>query len=154
MSTVILRTVKHRLADLMSKPGGPSIQTALQNAEAALQARAASILELCGTKVSALEALPPGDAMARDDIETAYGLASDIVDICGVMPMPALFGASYSLCEILDHFRSHPFSRSAFDVHVHTMRLILTHGANPAIEALVAQLAAVKARVLKQPVKS
>jgi hypothetical protein len=132
----------------MSKPGGATIQAALASADAGLRARATAILAVCGEKVSALEALPPGLTMTPETIEQAYGLASDIVDVCGVMPMPEMFGAAYNLCEILDYFRTGPFSRSAFDVHVRAMRLILSHGANPAVNDLVSRLDAVKARVL------
>ncbi len=152
MSTVILRTVKHRVAELMSKPGGPSIATALENADKALAARAPETLEVISAKVAELEGLPTGP-LSAETIEEAYALASDIVDVVGCLNMPELFRAAYNLCDILDYGRTGALSRSAFDVHVQALRLILTHGANPAIRDLVVRLDTVKARVLKGQVE-
>jgi hypothetical protein len=149
VSAVILRTVKHRLAELMQKPGGMSIQAALDGADKALAAKAKETLLLIAGKVTDLEALPQGVTMSADAIEQAYAIASDIVDVSGCMYMPELFGAAYSLCEILDYFRTAPFSRSAFDVHIRALRLIINHGEGPAMQAMVTRLQAVKARVLK-----
>jgi hypothetical protein len=148
LSTVILRTVKHRLAELMSKPGGLSVETALANANAALDAKSKEAIAIIATKVSGLEGLPEEPVMSQEIREQAYGLASDIVDIAGCLRTPDLFGAAYSLCEILDYFRTGPFSRSAFEVHVRTLRLILLTGGGKPVEDVVAGLKAVKDRVL------
>jgi hypothetical protein len=152
VSAVILRTVKHRMADLMSKPGGPTIAAALDNADKELATRAGETLENVSAKVTALEGLPSGP-LTPDMIEEAYALASDIVDVTGCLNMPELFRAAYNLCDILDYGRTESCSRSAFDVHVQALRLILTHGRNAAIRDLVVRLDAVKDRVLKGQVE-
>jgi hypothetical protein len=148
VSSVILRTVKHRLSDIIQKPGGVTFEAAMAGAEAALAAKAGPALEVITTKVAALEQLGKGGSLDAAGIEQAYAHAGEIVNITGCLKMPALFAVSYSLCEILDHARTAGFNREAYDVHIMSLRLILAGGEGPALEGMLKGLKAVKARVL------
>jgi hypothetical protein len=148
VSSVILRTVKHRLSEIIQKPGGVTFEAAMAGAEAALAAKMGPALEVIGGQVAALEQLTGGSALLdATGIEQAYGHASEIVNITGCMKMPALFAVSYSLCEILDYARKAGFNREAYEVHVMSLRLILAGGEGPATQQMIAGLKAVKARV-------
>lgn len=148
MSPVILRTVNHRLAEVMKTPGGVTVEEALARAAAGLEALAGPARESIAGKVGELEAIaasPDGGAARAAD---AYGLAGDIVNVAGSLDMPELFAAAYSLCDVLDYCRTHAFSRQAFAVHVGALRLILTQGQSPALKGVVDGLKAVRDRVL------
>jgi hypothetical protein len=148
VSAVILRTVKHRLSDLIQKPGGVTFAQAMAGSEAELAKKAGPALEVIGAKVVELGRLTEAGGLDAAGIDQAYRIANEIVNITGCLKMPALFAVSYSLCEILDHARSRGFSREAYEVHVGALRLILAGGEGPAIEQMIAGLKAVKARVL------
>jgi hypothetical protein len=148
VSSVILRTIKHRLAELMKKPGGVSLEQALAQCDADLAAKAGPALEVIATRVAALEALASAPELDAAAVEEAYGLASNMVDVTGCLNMPALFVAAYSLCDILDAFRAGQVSRQAFQVHVRALRLILVQGETPDIEGVLEGLKAVKDRML------
>ena len=144
-----MRSVKSRLSELIQKPGGVTFEAAMEGSEAALAAKAGPALEHVAAKVVELERLAERRALDAEGIEQAYGLASEIVNVTGCLKLPALFAVSYSLCEILDHFRAAPFSREALFVHVQALRLILAGGGEgPAFEAMLDGLTAVKGRVL------
>jgi hypothetical protein len=142
-----MRTVKSRLSELIQKPGGVTFEAAMAGSEAALATKTGPALELVATKVAALEQLAETGPLDADGIEQAYGLASDIVNVTGCLKLPALFAVAYSLCEILDHFRTSGYSREAYAVHVQALRLIAAGGDGPALEHMLAGLKAVKERV-------
>lgn len=149
MSSVILRTVKSRLSEMINKPGGVTFEAAIAGSDAELAAKAGPALALMASKVAELEQLAERPGLDAEAIGQAYGLASDIVNVTGCLKLPALFAVAYSLCEILDHFRTAAFSREAFLVHVQALRLILAGaGEGPAFDRMVEGLKAVKARVL------
>jgi hypothetical protein len=149
VSSVILRTVKSRLSELIQKPGGVTFEAAVAGSEAALAPKVPPALELMAAKVAGLEQLAEHPALDAEAIEQAYRLASDIVNVTGCLKLPALFAVGYSLCEILDHFRTAPYSREAFLVHVQALRLILAgSGEGPAFDVVLQGLQAVKGRVL------
>jgi hypothetical protein len=149
VSTVVLQSVKSRLSELIQKPGGVTFEAAMAASEAALAVKAPPALELVKARVAELEQLSKGRALDAEGIEQAYGLASEIVNVTGCLKLPALFAVAYSLCEILDHFRTTPFSREAFVVHVQALRLILAGGdEGPAFDLMLDGLKAVKARVM------
>ena len=149
MSAVILRTIKSRLSEVIQKPGGVTFEAAMAGSEAALAAKAGPALDHVAAKVGELEQLAQRGALDAEAVEQAYGLASEVVNVTGCLKLPALFAVGYSLCEILDHFRSAPFSPEAFLVHVRALRLILTGGGEgPAFERMLDGLKAVKGRLL------
>lgn len=148
MSSVILRTVKHRLTDLVQKPGGVTFEAAVAGSEAELAAKAAPALEMLAGKVTDLEQLVEKGGLDAAGVEQAYSLASEIVNVSGSLNMKPLFATAYSLCEILDHFRTGGFSREAYDVHVRALRLIVSGRNPPNLERMIKGLDAVKARVL------
>lgn len=149
MSTVVLRTVKSRLSEIIQKPGGVTFEAAMKGSDAVLATKAGPALELVAARIAELEQLAEGRALDAERIEQAYGLASEIVNVTGCLKLPALFAVAYSLCEILDHFRTAPFSREAFLVHLQALRLILAGGdEGPAFDAMLDGLKAVKMRVL------
>jgi hypothetical protein len=148
VSSVTLRNVKHRLAEVMAKPGGISIETALAQADAELAAKAAPALAEIAAKVTALEKLADAPTFGPEAVEEAYGLASEIVNVAGCLKTPLLFAAAYGLCDITDYFRTAAISRQAFEVHVRALRLILLQGETPAMQGVVDGLKAVRDRVL------
>jgi hypothetical protein len=149
VSSVILRTVKSRLSELIQKPGGVTFEAAVTGSEAALAAKADRALELMAAKVAELEQLAERLTLDAEGVEQAYGLASEIVNVTGCLKLPALFTVGYSLCEILDQFRTAPYGREAFLVHVQALRLILAGGGEgPAFDSMLDGLRAVKGRVL------
>lgn len=148
MSTVVLRTVKSRLSEIIQKPGGVTFEAAMAGSEATLATKTGPALEIVAAKVAELERLGERPALDAEGIEQAYGLASEIVNVTGCLKLPALFAVAYSLCEILDHFRAAPFNREAFFVHVQALRLIIAGGEGPAFERMLDGLKAVKARVM------
>lgn len=149
MSSVTLRTVKSRLSEMIHKPGGVTFEAAIAGSEAELAAKAGPALALMAPKVAELEQLARRPVLDAEAIEQAYGLAADIVNVTGCLKLPALFAVAYSLCEILDHFRTAAFSREAFFVHVQALHLITASGGEgPAVDQMLEGLKAVKARVL------
>ena len=149
MSSVVLRTIKSRLSEIIQKPGGVTLDAAVAGSEAALATKAGPALKLMAARVGELEQLAEARALDAEGIEQAYGVASEIVNVTGCLELPALFAVAYSLCEILDHFRTAPFSHKAFLVHVRALRLILADGGEgPAFDRMLDGLKTVKARVL------
>lgn len=153
MSSVVLRTVKHRLAEVMKAPGGISVEEALARVEAGLKALSEPAHEAIAGKVAELESIAAAPDGGAGRVAEAYALAGEIVNVAGSLDMPQLFAAAYSLCDVLDHFRVGPFSRQAFEVHVRALHLILTHGEGPAMKGVVDGLKAVKDRVLADRVE-
>ena len=149
MSSVILRTVKTRLSEIIHKPGGVTFEAAMAGSEATLAMKAAPARKLVAVKVVELERLAEAPALDAAGIEQAYGVASEIVNVTGCLKLPALFAVSYSLCEILDHFRTADYSREAYVVHVQALRLILAGvEEGPTFDGMLDGLKAVKTRVL------
>jgi hypothetical protein len=148
VSSVILRTIKHRLAEVMKMPGGVSLEAALAQCDADLAAKAGPALEVVTDRVAALEAIAAAPEMGPDAVQQAYALASGIVDVTGCLNMPLVFGAAFSLCDLLDGYSDSAVGRQAFEVHVRALRLILVQGETPAIEGVVEGLKAVKDRML------
>ena len=149
MSSVILRTIKSRLSEIIQKPGGVTFEAAVAGSEAALATKPGPALELVAAKAAALEQLAERPALDAGEIEQAYGLASEIVNVTGCLTLPVLFAVAYSLCEVLDHFRTAPFGHEAFRVHVQALRLVLVGGGEgPAFDQMLEGLKTVKARVL------
>jgi hypothetical protein len=148
VSSVILRTVKHRLSELIQKPGGVTFEAAMAGSEAALAEKAGPALEMVAAKATELEQLAAGKGLDAEGIETAYGLASEIVNVIGCLNLPAVFAVAYSLCDILDYFRTGGFNREAFDVHVRALRLLVAAGGKaPDLDRMLRGLKAVKDRV-------
>lgn len=150
MSSVRFVFPKPKLAALLRMPGGLPVAEALENADKNLN----DIRPTCQAELQAL----------LEQAETAFGALREDFDEAGMMALysvavraigggevcrtPAVDAALTSLCDLLDHLRTHRrFDREAIGVHVRAWRLLMTPGLPPqGAEAVLSGLRQVSAR--------
>jgi len=120
------------LGDVTAAPGGIRIADALTKAAANLEAIRAPSLEAMDGYIAELEALcaeggaRPSEAIARQ----IYDLSNDVIGVAGVFSLNDLSAAAFSLCELVDRFRSMGrWNQAAVLVHLSSFRLLRHPGA-------------------------
>ncbi|MFN3522456.1 MAG: hypothetical protein ACK4YQ_09420 [Phenylobacterium sp.] len=145
MSVVRKFRPKLALTEMMKTVGDISAREALRRAGTALQA----MEEDCLNGVdAALESLEAQLKAAQPDTERMYGLASDVVGLCGGLSAHGLDMAAKSLCDYLDRVgEGEALDQRIAAVHVASMRLLHRSAApREAREEILDGLAKVVAR--------
>jgi hypothetical protein len=131
MSSVRFVFPKPKLAALLRMPGGVPVADALEAAEKNLsEIRPACQAELQGLLEEAEAAFKALGASFDDaGMEAIYAIAVRAIGGGEVCHAPAVDAALTSLCDLLDHLRTHErFDREAIGVHVRAWRLLMTAG--------------------------
>lgn len=104
--TLITRRPENRLAKSIFKPGGKTIAEALEDAQNNLEEIRGASLDGLRAKLQQVQALA-GKGQAAPTagfVQSAYALASEVLDIAVTWNLTELGEASFSLCELLDGF--------------------------------------------------
>lgn len=128
MTTARFTVPKHRLDTLLKKPGGLPVEEALTAAQANLTAlkpqamgelhRLLEAAEAVFARLQAYEAEGVGELY--DCAVRGIGLG----DVCGAGSVDV---ALHSLCELLDHLKTHErYDREAVGVHLRAWRLLIS----------------------------
>lgn len=129
MSNVRFVFPKHRLAEVLRQPGGLPVAEALQRAQANLEiikpschAELMELLELAEACYARL-----GQAYDDAGLVELYGLAVRGIGAGTVCGAPAVDAGLTSLCDLIDHLRTHQtYDRKALGVNVQAWRLLMT----------------------------
>jgi hypothetical protein len=129
MSSVRFVFPKPKLAALLRTPGGLPVAEAMEQAHANLltirPACLAEVQDLLEQAEAAFQAM--GIEFDDAGLASLYAVAVRAIgagEICG---SPAVDAALTSLCDLLDHLRTHRrYDREAIGVHVQAWRLLMT----------------------------
>ncbi len=139
-----IRKIRTSLQRQMARPGGITIEEAVERAEQGLESQRDRIMELLQAQVDLLSSLcrrRPARADAK-----VYALGSALVDMAGFLDIPPFYTAAYSLCETAHQMTAaKAWSWPEVEVHAHALTLILANDCqtSEAIEELLAGLRAV-----------
>ena len=118
MSVVRYIAYENRLSKLITKPGGKTVDEAVQDAEASL----ASLADAC---LADIDRLIGELTAASGDDQARYVAAREIAGLAAICQLPRLGEAAHSLCVLIDNAetsgRPH---RDAIDVHISTVQLL------------------------------
>jgi len=108
--------------DVLNKPGGVSLSTALNRAENALEKHRGDADNALNATIQKIEILARAREVERG--QEFYDLSLFILDIAGLF-QPPLCRAANSLCELVYRMRAaKTWDWSAVDVHVGALRLL------------------------------
>ena len=127
MSNAIFLNPPNVLAAVTAGPGGVRIADALTQAGINLETIRQPSLEAMDGYIAQIEGLcAQGGAHPTDDIKLRiYNLSNDVVGIAGVFGLGELGAAAFSLCELVDCFRSlERWNQAAVMVHLSSFRLL------------------------------
>jgi hypothetical protein len=142
-----IRKVRTSLQRQMARPGGITIDEAVERAEQGLESHRNRIMEILQAQVDLLNSLCRRRPPKADS--KIYALASALVDLAGFLEIPPFYTAAYSLCEATHQMTAaKTWSWPAVEVHAHALTLILANDCNggEAIDHLLAGLHAVVQR--------
>ncbi|MBB5747700.1 chemotaxis protein CheE [Brevundimonas variabilis] len=149
MTTVKITRSKSSLSRKMARPGGRTVQEAIDMAEKGLEShREAGIAKMTSLLVQLEEATALRSAESQVAI---YALAADLLDLAGFFETGPLYTATFSLCDIADRMQvDGTWDWPSVAVHVGAMRLIMSDGcqANKTSETVLQGLEAVRLRIL------
>lgn len=134
MTVVVKRQVNHRLTRLVRRPGGMTVGAIEMAVEARLERLKDACLIDAQERVRRMarlaEALPA--ALGPDDLKPFFELANDIVGLAGVGHLAHAGHAALSLCRLLEGWApDHPWSRTAFKVHLDALALLCRRDCDP-----------------------
>lgn len=114
---------KLALYDVLDKPGGVSVDTALKRAEGAMENYRGQANAALTQRVQLLEAI--AKSRSEEGAAQVYEVATFILDIAGIF-QPPLCRAAHSLCELVHRMKAaNRWDWAAIDVHVGAMRLLM-----------------------------
>jgi hypothetical protein len=128
MTTARFTVPKQRLAQLLKLPGGLPVQEALEAAHANLAELQPACMSELQEALSAAETIFAGIGQGYDDqaVVELYNAAVRSIglgDVCGAKSVDV---ALHSLCDLLDHFRTHQrYDGEAVGVHLRAWRLLI-----------------------------
>jgi hypothetical protein len=135
---VIRRNPVNRLAALIRKPGGISVAEALQAAQDNLNSVREQCLSVMDEKLGEIAGIVsrckenPADA----DLKALYALGNDVLEVAGVFGMNPLSEAAFSLCDLLDRFKTlRRYSYPALVVHLQALQALRASPDEPGPEA-------------------
>lgn len=137
-----------RLKKMLAEPGGVRAAEALASAEQNLDDIKADALVAVDAKIAQLEALVSDGGEAA--IERSYYLANEIFAEAGAFKLAEVSEAAHSLCTLIAAADTAPVPKSAFMVHVTTLRALRSKevSASEALRAAVlAELRALTAKI-------
>lgn len=139
-----IRKIRTSLQRQMARPGGITIEEAVERAEQGLESQRERIMELLQAQVDLLNSLCRRRPPKADG--KIYALASALVDMAGFLDIPPFYTAAYSLCEAAHQMTAaNAWSWPEVEVHAHALTLILANDCQggEAIDELLAGLHAV-----------
>ena len=145
---VVTTKVPNLLARELKRPGGLTLEEAVQAADAKLETIRGPVTADVHAKLDRIQALG-GELLAnRDDAaaDALYALSNAVASTAGTFGLQAVGDVAFSLCELLDRWRTaQRWDRSALKVHLDSLRLLRTDRALTAQQqsAIVAALARV-----------
>lgn len=126
--------VRPAIADQIRLPGGKKVGEAVAAADAALDDQRASAVEGLVQGVERLEALCR--ERSDEDFASIYPIAAHLAGTAGFFDTGPFYRAVYSLCELTEKLSvAGRRDWSSVDVHVRSLRLILTTGFDDGPEA-------------------
>ena len=126
--------VRPAIADQIRLPGGKKVGEAVAAADAALDDQRASAVEGLVQGVERLEALCR--ERSDEDFASIYPIAAHLAGTAGFFETGPFYRAVYSLCELTEKLGgAGRRDWSSVDVHVRSLRLILTTGFEDGPEA-------------------
>ncbi|MES1200406.1 MAG: hypothetical protein ABUS57_03045 [Pseudomonadota bacterium] len=137
---------KLQLYEILDKPGGITVETALRRADQAMEGHRGRANTALRETVEQLEKIARERGEPQPD--QVYAHATFIVDIAGIFS-PALCRAAQSLCELVHRLRAlEKWDWASVAVHAASMRLILDMRPDmtASIDAVLDGLAAVVAK--------
>jgi hypothetical protein len=127
MKTPASPKVRSSLARKMAVPGGRTVAEALERAEKGLESHREAGLVTMGVRLVWLEAAIV--SRAADSTGEIYRVAAELLDMAGFFETGPFYEATFSLCDISDRMQaSGSWDWPSIEVHVRSMRLILTDG--------------------------
>ncbi|HVY83742.1 MAG TPA: hypothetical protein VG943_01305 [Caulobacterales bacterium] len=137
---------KLQIYEILDKPGGITVEQALQRADRAIEQHRDRATEALRENIAKLEAMVRERGAPNPD--AVYALATFAVDIAGVYA-PPLCRASQSLCELVHRLKAvGKWDWAAVAVHVSSMRLLMDMGAGmeASVQSVLDGLGAVVAK--------
>lgn len=137
---------KLALYDILDKPGGISVDQAMQRADAALEQHRAGATAALRDAMNKLEELARSRDIARAG--ECYELSIFVLDIAGIF-QPPLCRAANSLCELVLRMKAAgKWDWPSIDVHVSTMKLLADKRdeSDPAVQTVLKGLGSVVSR--------
>lgn len=125
--TVITHTQRRsRLAEMVDRPGGVSIGTALAQAAANLDAHREQARAIISDNIATLLSPQSADYPETMRLDLAYAASSQIIDAASPFAMDDLCTAAKGLCDLLDAApRQGGFDWRISTVHAQAMKLLL-----------------------------
>lgn len=153
---VIRRNPVNRLAALIRKPGGISVAEALQAAQDNLKSVESECLNAMDEKLAQIADLVARckDSPSEKDLQTLYGLGNDVLEVAGVFDMTPLSEAAFSLCDLIDRFKTYGrFSYPALMVHLQALQAlrVMEGDSDPAAKSMLDGLRKVVDTISKGP---
>lgn len=126
--TVITHTQhRTRLTEMVDRPGGVSVGSALAKAAANLEIHKEQAREIIGDNINALLTPPPGGLPETMRLDLTYAASSQIIDAASPFAMDDLCKAAKGLCDLLDAApRDGGFDWRIPTVHAQAMKLLLS----------------------------
>ena len=125
--TVIRRNPANRLAAQVRRPGGLSVADALQAAHdnlKSVQAECLAAMDIALADIDAVVARCRREP-APADLDALYTRANEVLEIAGVFGMQELGDAAFSLCDLVDRFRTFErWNLPALEVHLQGLRAL------------------------------
>ncbi|WP_292226092.1 chemotaxis protein CheE [Brevundimonas sp.] len=125
--TVITHTQRRsRLAEMVDRPGGVSVGSALAKATANLEVHKEQARAIIGDGIATLLAPPSPNLPEAVRLDLAYAASSQIIDAANPFGMDDLCTAAKGLCDLLDAApRQGGFDWRIVTVHAQAMKLLL-----------------------------
>lgn len=125
--TVITHTQRRsRLAEMVDRPGGVSVGSALAKASANLEVHKDQARAVIGDGIATLLAPQSPDLPETVRLDLAYAASSQIIDAANPFAMDDLCTAAKGLCDLLDAApRQGGFDWRIVTVHAQAMKLLL-----------------------------
>ena len=125
--TVITRRPENRLSKVIWIPGGKTIAQALEDAQGSLDEIKVEALDVLRAKLEDIQIL--GRKAEKDpapaDVKALYHLSSEVLDTAGLVGLPELGHAAFSLCELLDRLAARKtWNWPAVQVHLHGLLVL------------------------------
>ena len=126
MTVITHNQRKSRLSEMLDRPGGVSVGTALAQARANLEGLQDQARAIIGDNIAVLLAKPDPNLIEPMRLDLAYSASSQIIDAASPFSMDDLCTAAKGLCDLLDAApRQGGFDWRIATVHAQAMKLLL-----------------------------
>lgn len=126
MTVITHNQRKSRLSEMLDRPGGVSVGTALAQARANLEGLQDQARAIIGDNIAVLLAKPDPNLIEPMRLDMAYSASSQIIDAASPFSMDDLCTAAKGLCDLLDAApRQGGFDWRIATVHAQAMKLLL-----------------------------